>query len=64
MMKCQRCNEVDIPHMTMWFHNHTPTEEQIRDTGYCYRCLIIDRFERVKFVKCPYKKPIDRKRIE
>jgi len=35
MMKCQRCNEVDIPHMDMWSVNYSPTEEQIRDTGYC-----------------------------
>jgi len=63
MMKCIRCNEVDVPSMHMWGFNHIPTEEQIRDTGYCYRCLMIDRFERVKFAKRPYKIPIDRKGV-
>jgi len=63
MMKCIRCNEVDVPSMHMWIPNYTHTPQEMRYTAYCDRCLRIDRFERVKFMKCPYKIPIDRKGV-
>ena len=62
MSLCMRCNEQHY----RWqdFSHRQMTDEKVREMMYCHKCVTIIRFENNKFVKCPYKKPIDRKGIE
>ena len=54
MMKCLRCNEIELPSMVSFIdvlntHNF-----------YCNKCWAIIQFESAKFTKRPYKIPINR----
>jgi hypothetical protein len=58
-MKCLRCQEADVP---SGFRSYGPlTIEQLREMGYCWPCVKKMRFENGKFVKRPYKIPIERR---
>ena len=60
-MKCCRCLEVEIPSMTIYMS--LPSVEQSRRDMYCISCWKIIQFEEVKFVKRPYKIPINRRGV-
>jgi hypothetical protein len=60
-MKCLRCQEVEVPSGKI---SHVRLSiEELREIGYCCSCIKKIRFERVKFVKRPYKIPINRSGI-
>ena len=60
-MLCLRCQKVEVPSFIMSYTKLTA--EESLEMGYCYPCVKIIRFENAKFVKCPYKIPINRKNV-
>lgn len=58
-MLCVRCNNVTIPAYRI--SDKPLTSEEMEELPYCGKCVKIFRFERVKYVKRPYKIPIDRR---
>lgn len=60
-MKCRRCNEVDVPSYRV--SNMRLTIEDMDSLGYCGICWNIMKFEKAKFVKRPYKIPVDRRGV-